>query len=90
MLLRLQLSEKIARKQHHVLAAFPQWRQLDVYHRQTVEEVAPKPAGIYLKLKVAIGRAKKSRVHLHSTCLTDGSKGLLLNYSQQLGLQGRG
>src|SRR5690606_37048973 len=86
-MLRLQFVEKMPCKQDDVVAPLSQRRQLDMDHRESIEEISPKPTGVHLHFQIAVRCTEKAHVYFDKRRFADWRKRLLLDHAEKLGLQ---
>ena len=79
--------DKVFHQRGNVFATRPQRWQRDRKHIQTVVEVVPKFVPLHHVLQVSVGRSHEPNVDLVSPCAAQAFELLLLQNTQQFGLQ---
>ena len=75
------------REEHDITAPLAQRRQLDGHDLEPIEEILPEPTGLHLILEIPVGRRNHPDIDADVGQATHPLEGLLLEKSQQLGLQ---
>ena len=78
---------KMCHQSRNVFATDPQRWQDDREHVQTIVEVAAKCVPLHHVGQISVGGSHEPNVHLVSACAAQALEFLLLQYTQQLGLQ---
>src|SRR6266849_5818646 len=81
--------DKMCDQRRNVFATRPQWWQRNREHIQTVVEVAAKFVALHHLHQISIGRRYQANVHLVSSSAAQALELLLLQDTQQFGLQSR-
>ena len=79
--------QKVFRQHRDIVAARPQWRQLQPQGAQAVEQIGAKAAPLNRLLQVVVGGADDAKVDRHRLLPADPGDGLLFQRAQQPGLQ---
>src|SRR5260370_29643886 len=78
---------KVFHQRPNVFAARPQRRQRDRKYVQTIVEIAAKFVSLHHFNQISVGRSYEANVHLVSPAAAQALKFLLLEHTQQFGLQ---
>ena len=83
-------SEQLRRERLEILGAFAQRRDLDLDDVQAIEKILPEPPRLHLPFQVPVGGRDDADVGLARRWVAEPLVLLVLQETQQLGLQGKG